>query len=61
VELSLEDRISDEVWVILEDMRKGGVSYPEMFKKVKMKMVTSVKGGTVRISLAAIWACLLRS
>ncbi len=36
-ELSLEDRINDEVRVILEaiqeDMRKGGVSYPEMFKK----------------------------
>ncbi len=46
-ELSLEDRINDEVRVILEaiqeDMRKGGVSYPEMFKKVKMKLVNQYK------------------
>ena len=46
-ELSLEDRIYDEVRVILdaiqEDMRKGGVSYPEMFKKVKMKLVNQYK------------------
>ena len=38
-ELSLEDRINDEVRVILEafqdDMRKTGASYTEMFKKVK--------------------------
>jgi len=46
-EMSLEDRINDEVRVILEaiqeDMRKGGVSYPEMFKKVKMKLVNQYK------------------
>jgi hypothetical protein len=46
-ELSLEDRINDEVRVILEaiqdDMNKGGVSYPEMFKKVKMKLVNQYK------------------
>ncbi len=46
-ELSLEDRINDEVRVILEaiqdDMHKGGVSYPEMFKKVKMKLVAQYK------------------
>jgi len=46
-ELSLEDRINDEVRVILEaiqdDMNKGGVSYPEMFKKVKMKWVNQYK------------------
>lgn len=46
-ELSLEDRINDEVRVILEaiqeDMHKGGVSYPEMFKKVKMKLVNQYK------------------
>jgi hypothetical protein len=46
-ELSLEDRINDEVRLILEaiqeDMRKGGVSYPEMFKKVKMKLVHQYK------------------
>ncbi len=45
--ISLEDRINDEVRVILEaiheDMRKGGVSYPEMFKKVKMKLVNQYK------------------
>ena len=46
-ELSLEDRINDEVRVILEaiqdDMRKGGVSYPEMFKKIKIKLVNQYK------------------
>ncbi len=46
-ELSLEDRINDEVRVILEaiqdEMHKGGVSYPEMFKKVKMKLVAQYK------------------
>ena len=46
-ELSLEDRINDEVRVILEaiqeDMRKGGVSYPEMFKKLKVKLVNQYK------------------
>ena len=46
-ELSLEDRINDEVRVILEaiqeDMHKGGVSYPEMFKKIKQKLVAQYK------------------
>ena len=46
-ELSLEDRINDEVRAILEaiqeDMRKGGVSYPEMFKKIKLKLVHQYK------------------
>ena len=46
-ELSLEDRINDEVRTILEaiqeDMHKGGVSYPEMFKKVKQKLVAQYK------------------
>ena len=46
-ELTLEDRINDEVRVILEaiqeDMRKGGVSYPEMFKKIKQKLVHQYK------------------
>ena len=46
-ELSLEDRINDEVRIILEaiqeDMLKGGVSYPEMFKKIKQKLVAQYK------------------
>ena len=46
-ELALEDRINDEVLVIVEaiqeDMRKGGVSYPEMFKKIKQKLVAQYK------------------
>ncbi len=46
-ELSLEDRINDEVRVILEaiqdDMRKTGASYPEMFKKLKIKLVNQYK------------------
>ena len=46
-ELSLEDRINDEVRVILEafqdDMRKSGASYPEMFKKVKTELARKYK------------------
>jgi hypothetical protein len=46
-ELSLEDRINEEVRVILEafqeDMRKSGASYPEMFKKVKMELARKYK------------------
>jgi hypothetical protein len=46
-ELSLEDRINDEVRVILEafqdDMRKTGASYPEMFKKVKGELARKYK------------------
>ncbi|MEI9979615.1 MAG: DUF507 family protein [Edaphobacter sp.] len=46
-ELSLEDRINDEVRVILEafqeDMRKTGASYPEMFKKVKNELARKYK------------------
>lgn len=46
-ELSLEDRINDEVRVILEayqdDMRKTGASYPEMFKRVKVELARKYK------------------
>jgi hypothetical protein len=46
-ELSLEDRINDEVRVVLEafqdEMRKTGASYPEMFKKVKMELARKYK------------------
>ena len=46
-ELSLEDRINEEVRVILEafqdDMHKTGASYPEMFKKVKMELARKYK------------------
>ena len=46
-ELSLEDRINDEVRVILEafqdDMRKTGANYPEMFKKVKNELARKYK------------------
>ena len=46
-ELSLEDRINDEVRVILEafqdDMRKTGAGYPEMFKKVKNELARKYK------------------
>ena len=46
-ELSLEDRINDEVRVILEafqdDMLRSGASYPEMFKKVKNELVRKYK------------------
>jgi hypothetical protein len=46
-ELSLEDRINEEVRVILdayqEDMRRTGASYPEMFKKVKQELARKYK------------------
>jgi hypothetical protein len=46
-ELQLEDRINEEVRVILEayqdDMRKTGASYPEMFKKVKQELARKYK------------------
>lgn len=46
-ELALEDRINDEVRVILEafqdDMLKTGASYPEMFKKVKQELARKYK------------------
>ena len=46
-ELALEDRINEEVRVILEafqdDMLKTGASYPEMFKKVKLELARKYK------------------
>jgi len=46
-ELSLEDRINDEVRAILEtysdEMRKSGANYQEMFKKVKNELVRKYK------------------
>ncbi len=46
-EISLEDRINDEVRAILEqysdEMRKSGAAYQEMFKKVKNELVRKYK------------------
>ena len=46
-ELSLEDRINDEVRVILEayseEMRKSGANYQEMFRNVKNELVRKYK------------------
>ncbi len=46
-ELSLEDRINDEVRAILEaygdEMRRTGANYQEMFKKVKGELVRKYK------------------
>lgn len=46
-ELSLEDRINDEVRVILEayadEMRNAGANYQEMFRKVKNELVRKYK------------------
>ncbi len=46
-ELALEDRINDEVRIILEtysdEMRKTGANYQEMFKKVKNELVRKYK------------------
>jgi len=46
-ELSLEDRINEEVRVILEaysdEMRRTGAQYAEMFKKVKTELAKKYK------------------
>ncbi len=46
-ELTLEDRINDEVRVILEayseEMQKSGANYQEMFRKVKTELVRKYK------------------
>ena len=46
-ELALEDRINEEVRVILEaysdEMRKTGAQYAEMFKKVKTELAKKYK------------------
>lgn len=46
-ELTLEDRINDEVRVILEayseEMQKSGANYQEMFRKVKAELVRKYK------------------
>jgi hypothetical protein len=46
-ELSLEDRINDEVRVILEayseEMNKTGANYQEMFRKVKTELTRKYK------------------
>jgi hypothetical protein len=46
-ELAMEDRINDEVRVILEaysdEMQKSGANYQEMFRKVKNELVRKYK------------------
>ncbi|MGA2990457.1 MAG: DUF507 family protein [Candidatus Korobacteraceae bacterium] len=46
-ELSVEDRINEEVRAILEaysdEMKRGGANYQEMFKKVKNELVKKYK------------------
>ena len=46
-ELALEDRINDEVRIILEtysdEMRQSGANYQEMFKKIKNELVRKYK------------------
>jgi hypothetical protein len=46
-EMGVEDRINDEVRLILEtyadEMRKTGANYQEMFKKVKSELVRKYK------------------
>jgi len=46
-ELALEDRINDEVRVILQayedEMQKTGANYQEMFRKVKTELVKKYK------------------
>ena len=46
-EMSLEDRVNDEVRVLLnqysDHMRQNGISYQEMFKLIKNKLVRERK------------------
>ena len=46
-ELALEDRINDEVRIILDtysdEMRRSGANYQEMFKKIKNELVRKYK------------------
>jgi hypothetical protein len=46
-ELTLEDRINDEVRMILEtysdEMQRSGANYQEMFKKIKNELVRKYK------------------
>ena len=46
-ELMLEDRINDEVRLIMEayqdEMRRTGASYQEMFKKIKQELARKYK------------------
>ena len=46
-ELGMEDRINEEVRIILEtysdEMRRSGANYQEMFKKVKNELVRKYK------------------
>jgi hypothetical protein len=46
-EMTLEDRINDEVRVVLEayseEMNKTGANYQEMFRKVKSELVRKYK------------------
>ena len=46
-ELALEDRINDEVRMILEtysdEMQRSGANYQEMFKKIKNELVRKYK------------------
>ena len=46
-ELALEDRINDEVRIILDtysdEMRQSGANYQEMFKKIKNELVRKYK------------------
>jgi hypothetical protein len=46
-ELTLEDRINEEVRVILDayqdEMNRSGASYAEMFKKVKLELAKKYK------------------
>jgi hypothetical protein len=46
-EMMLEDRINEEVRLIMEayqeEMRRTGASYPEMFKKIKQELARKYK------------------
>ena len=46
-EMMLEDRINDEVCLILEayqeEMRRTGASYQEMFKRIKLELARKYK------------------
>ena len=48
-ELEVEDRLNDEVRDLLsqysEYMRREGVSYQEMFRRIKNTLITAAQGG----------------
>ena len=60
-ELALEDRINDEVRVILEaysdEMQKSGANYQEMFRKGEDRAGEKIQGCSLRTTLRTPLPC----